>query len=212
MASNFAYCPHCGKEIPSVSGLNFCPYCGQNLARDERSGPSNPSSSIEPEIVDALSQSGMIPAIKRYRELTGASLVDAKYQVEAIAQRHPVRSGIKPTSSKKSFGCLAYLVFSLWVGFMVGTAGVAVAPSIGKIAGPFLCDGGMTADSHHYNPSPGTSVTTRQFFCPDGREVTFRVAVTTGLLYAGITWVLVSTIFGLKKLFRGKDSKPDGSG
>ncbi len=212
MASNFAYCPHCGKEIPSVSGLQFCPYCGQNLSQAERSAPPGSSSSVEPQILDVLSQSGMIPAIKRYRELTGASLADAKYQVEAIAGRHPVRAGVKPASPKSGFGCFAYLIFSVWLGFMAGTAGVAVYPPLGKIASPFLCDGGLSISSNHYNPSPGTSVTTRHFYCPDGREVTFRVAFTTALLYAVITWVLTVSLVGLRRLFRNVGSKPGGPG
>lgn len=50
----------------------------------------------EQQLVNVLKQDGKIAAIKRHREITGATLVDAKQAVEALAVKHliePAKEG-----------------------------------------------------------------------------------------------------------------------
>ncbi|MCE9624566.1 MAG: ribosomal protein L7/L12 [Deltaproteobacteria bacterium] len=210
--AEFTHCPSCGKNLPQLSDLKFCPHCGASLA-------SSPPSQVggldrlvaETKILPALQQGNKIGAIKAYRELTQAGLKEAMQQVEAIAAQYhvsPARgSGAWKSSGKSGCGCGTRLLFSLFVGFMLATAGLAIFPAIGKVSGPFVCDGGIVVNSNHYNPSPGTSVTTRHFYCPDYREVTLRVAFVSGLLYSFGTLVLVSLLSWLKNL--GKKNPSD---
>lgn len=96
-----SYCDHFNPE----DAVN-CERCGGELERgrtgpreteleadDSRSvAPAGGQSSIEDEVLQIAREAGKIPAIKVYRELTGAGLKEAKDAVEAILARHGVQS------------------------------------------------------------------------------------------------------------------------
>lgn len=105
------YCPTCGKQIPEKSA--FCLHCGKPIPTLPASAPviAAPSPKQSPiipaaqqkapvsektirEIKELLSQGSKIPAIQKYRDETGADLLEAKNFVEAIEANmkasHPV--------------------------------------------------------------------------------------------------------------------------
>jgi ribosomal protein L7/L12 len=49
-----------------------------------RTGPDHEAAIADPELLSLLEQKQLIPAIKRYRELTGAGLKDSKVAVESL--------------------------------------------------------------------------------------------------------------------------------
>ena len=49
-----------------------------------RTGPDHVAAIADPELLSLLAQKQLIPAIKRYRELTGAGLKESKDAVEAL--------------------------------------------------------------------------------------------------------------------------------
>lgn len=58
------------------------------------------------------------------------------------------------------------LAASVWLGFMISVTGGVLYPPINKIAKPFVCaNGEMQVDEHSYYPSPGTTVTTIDWYC-----------------------------------------------
>ena len=84
-------CKFCDQEIPT--GASQCPKCGAAAGtQDDASGlPAD----FEEQIAAMLRQSGIIQAIKLYREFTHVGLAEAKAAVEAIQHRlPPVPSGL----------------------------------------------------------------------------------------------------------------------
>jgi uncharacterized membrane protein len=62
------------------------------------------------------------------------------------------------------------VVLSLFIGFMLSTAGAALYPPINKIATPFVCFGGkMDVEEQTFHPAPGETVTTQTWSCVDGK-------------------------------------------
>jgi ribosomal protein L7/L12 len=55
------------------------------------SAPDHRVQAIEGELVHLLQRGEMIPAIKRYREATGAGLKDARDAIDALARRHGIK-------------------------------------------------------------------------------------------------------------------------
>jgi ribosomal protein L7/L12 len=49
-----------------------------------QSGPDHEAAIADPQLLSLLAQKQLIPAIKRYRELTGAGLKDSKDAVESL--------------------------------------------------------------------------------------------------------------------------------
>ena len=49
-----------------------------------RTGPEHEAAIADPQLLSLLQQKQLIPAIKRYRELTGAGLKESKDAVEAL--------------------------------------------------------------------------------------------------------------------------------
>jgi hypothetical protein len=96
-----SYCDHFNPD----DAVN-CERCGGELERGRTSpreaepeaddsppvAPAGGQSSIEDEVLQIAREAGKIPAIKVYRELTGAGLKEAKDAVEAILARHGVQS------------------------------------------------------------------------------------------------------------------------
>ena len=73
---------------------------------------------FEKTIAETFASEGKIPAIKLYRQETGAGLKDAKEAVEALAQKH----GIKSTGT----GCAGMLMLCLI--FCTGIIGLFFMP------------------------------------------------------------------------------------
>ncbi len=110
MSQTFS-CPTCGAPLdydPGDDPVVRCPYCNASVVVPEElriKGPSKPAEdatqvssgrnaldeALRVKQVAELARSGnKIEAIKRYREITGASLSEAKEAVEAIQSGRPV--------------------------------------------------------------------------------------------------------------------------
>ena len=53
-----------------------------------RTGPAHEAAIADPALLSLLEQKQLIPAIKRYRELTGSGLKESKEAVEALQRSH----------------------------------------------------------------------------------------------------------------------------
>ncbi|MFO1519632.1 MAG: hypothetical protein U1F57_08245 [bacterium] len=93
---------------------------------------------------------------------------------------------------RDNFGWRTAILVALFVGFMAATAGLALFPAVGKVAGPFLCVGELQVQSSHYHPSPGQYATTRHFFCPDGREVSWKTSFVCLLVYSAASFAVLA--------------------
>ena len=49
-----------------------------------RSGPDHEAAIVDPQLLSLLEQKQLIPAIKRYRELTGSGLKESKDAVDSL--------------------------------------------------------------------------------------------------------------------------------
>ncbi len=78
-------CQFCHQDNPT--GTACCARCGAPLSRPER--PVTPTPELEKQIRSLIDEGSLIEAIKRFRELTGASIREAKDAVEAIEQGRP---------------------------------------------------------------------------------------------------------------------------
>lgn len=98
-------CPHCDRANPPENRL--CAGCGAALATEIQ--PS--TADVEARVRQLLADGRKIEAVKIYRELTGASLAEAKEAVESLAQSH--KSAVVQRN-----GCLgAFLGMALALGF-----------------------------------------------------------------------------------------------
>jgi len=190
-------CGQCHAQLPMIPNLRFCPVCGAQCSNDALFKPD----ALEGEIIAILQNGKTIEAIKRYRMATNFGLKEAKAAVEAIALKNHVVVSPSASSSIKG-GCTSRILASLFIGFMMATAGLAVFPAVGKVASPFLCVGTIQVQSHTYRPVPGSTTVTRNFFCPDGREVTWRTALISGAIYIVAAYLLLSIISGLRSLWK----------
>ncbi|MFZ6027228.1 MAG: ribosomal protein L7/L12 [Chloroflexota bacterium] len=104
-------CPACGAPLDvraSASTTIRCPYCNNAVIVPEalRSSTSEPpvaNKAIAPahiqEIVAIARSGNKIEAIKRYRQLTGVGLKEAKEAVEALADGRPFTPALAGTTS-----------------------------------------------------------------------------------------------------------------
>jgi len=185
-------CGHCHAQLPMIPNLRFCPVCGTSCSNEALFKPDK----LENEIVAILQSGKTIEAIKRYRKATNFGLKEAKTAVEAIAlKRHVVVE--RSASSSFKWGWIGRLIAALFMGFMMATAGLALFPAVGKMASPFLCEGTIQVESHTYR-RPGETTVTRNFFCPDGREVTFRTAGISCLIYSAAGLILIGCFDGVR--------------
>jgi hypothetical protein len=91
------------------------------------------------------------------------------------------------------------LIWCLFMGVTAIAIGFgAVFPSMNKIAKPFVCPrGDMQVESQNYYPSPGTTVTTRTWYCVDAvsgekQELgIFPMALYAGLIYGLLLFIVV---------------------
>ena len=97
------FCPQCGAEIPEED-LQHSPIESDYSLRQALEHIEDP---FEKTIAETFASEGKIPAIKLYRQETNAGLKDAKDAVEALAQKH----GIKSTGT----GCAGMLMLCLIV-------------------------------------------------------------------------------------------------
>jgi hypothetical protein len=89
---------------------------------------------------------------------------------------------------------------SAFAGAMLATAGIAVFPSLGVIARPFLCEG-LGVVSRSYSYKPGQWGVTRTFYC--GQDVvTWKVMFLAFLSYTAIFfagWTMLRIVRGFFK-------------
>ncbi len=97
------------------------------------------------------------------------------------------------------FWCLFMGVTAISIGFG------AVFPSMNRIAKPFVCPRGeMQVESQNYYPSPGTTVTTRTWYCVDAssgekKELgIFPMALYAGLIYGLLLFLGVYLVMFLR--------------
>ena len=109
-------CSHCDHFNPP--DLTNCERCGGPLQEPNDDGAKPPVLSYEAEVLVTAQESGKIQAIKKYRELTGKGLKDAKEAVEALLERE----GVVPNSRS---GCSAMLIV-----LMIATATVLLVYSL----------------------------------------------------------------------------------
>lgn len=105
------HCPGCGRVCEDDD--RFCAECGRSLSEDavQPHGHTSLRGSAAEEIAELLRRGEKIQAIKRYREATGASLLDAKNAVEKLAADAGL-SGLVGTGRAGCFGLL--LVLGVW--------------------------------------------------------------------------------------------------
>lgn len=93
------------------------------------------------------------------------------------------------------------LILGFFLGYLTGTAGVAVWPPFARLSSPFLCKEGLRLESERYAMVNSESGVNRHFYCedvPGVREpVNLKVMVVTGLVYSGIFSALLSAVFFL---------------
>lgn len=82
------------------------------------------------------------------------------------------------------------LVWCLFMGVTAISIGFgAVFPSMNRIAKPFICPNGeMELETHGYNPSPGTSITTLTWYCVDASGERKELGIFPMALYAGLIY------------------------
>jgi hypothetical protein len=93
-------------------------------------------------------------------------------------------------------------VWCLFMGITAISIGFgAVFPSMNRIAKPFVCPRGeMQVESQNYYPSPGTTITTRTWYCVDvasGEKQElgiFPMALDAGLIYGLLLFLVVYLI------------------
>ena len=98
------FCPQCGAEVPEED------YQPSPIQLDDslRRALEHIEDPFEKTIAATFASEGKISAIKLYRQKKGVDLKDAKEAVEALAQKH----GIKSTGTA---GCAGMLVLCLIV-------------------------------------------------------------------------------------------------
>ena len=114
-----ARCRFCNYKNPPAAST--CGKCGASFAidhDDQRQVPNSSSEAdpapaqaggIEGQVLTLLRAGRKIQAIKRYRELTGAGLREAKDRVESLAEEHNI-------SADQGSGCAAAVLVALGLG------------------------------------------------------------------------------------------------
>ena len=78
-----AKCPECGQE--NVEGTPLCRSCGATLTLTSDERAADHAAASDSEVLELVRQGKKIDAIKRYRELHGVGLAEAKAAVEQLA-------------------------------------------------------------------------------------------------------------------------------
>jgi len=152
----------------------------------------------------ALPTTGELNYCPRCGNALGQSRTPSFQEIVRNAPAYSYRS--KPNKIKLSW--LWFSLAGIWTGFMIATAGIAIAPSLGKIAAPFVCDGGFSIKSTHYSYKPGQSGVTRQFYCQDNssgespREVTGSVIGWSMGIYCGLGTLLGLMSFAIFRIIK----------
>jgi hypothetical protein len=89
---------------------------------------------------------------------------------------------------------------------MIGTAGMAAIPALGKIVSPLVCETGLKVQSNYYSYKPGQKGVTRTFYCEDRpgerREVSGRVMVLSVPVYSLLLYLLAWLYSFLRGIFK----------
>jgi len=93
-------------------------------------------------------------------------------------------------------GLLALILVSLFAGLMVAAAGIAVFPSMARVAEPVLCPGQLEIRSHRYFVPPNTKGIGRNFYCA-GTKVDTAVFFLSWLAYSLLSLAVFAVIRGI---------------
>lgn len=106
---------------------------------------------------------------------------------------------------KSGKGCflVGLPIISLFCGFMMATAGLAVFPSLCKISEPVLGQIEITSRTFSNPYEPGYNRTTTRSYYINGEKSGLKVMFVSFLLYSIIFYGLFAIIVFLKKMFRG---------
>ncbi|MFO1518906.1 MAG: zinc-ribbon domain-containing protein [bacterium] len=194
-----SFCTQCGAALPPEA--KFCPQCGRQIVSS-----TLPASSDTSEILELLRQGKMIEAIKRDRLKTGRGLKESKEAVEALARQHQISpSAARSAGSSVGSGCFLWLG-SLFIGFMIATAGLALFPKLGTVTSPLICEKTVQIHSQSYSYQAGQRGVTRDFYCEDipgeRRSVNAKVIVFSILLYSVAAFLLLSGYRLIRRIFR----------
>lgn len=104
---------------------------------------------------------------------------------------------------KSGKGCflIGLPILSIFCGFLMGTAGLAVFPSLSKISEPVLGNIEVTSNSYHYGG--GRSGTDRTYYV-NGEKKTFMVMFVSFLMYSVIIYVVLVIPVFLFRISRPK--------
>ena len=106
---------------------------------------------------------------------------------------------------KKPSSIILLLVWCLFMGVTAISIGFGAAfPALNRIAGPVVCpNGDMLVDEQTYRPSPGTTVTTMDWLCVDGKTGEAQpinelsMFLFNGLIYGTILFAIIMLSYWL---------------
>ena len=107
---------------------------------------------------------------------------------------------------KKDIG--TFLVVTVFIAFMLVTAGAAVFPELLRITAPVTCPGGeFKIVSQGFSTRPGESGVTRTMFCVDQSEretdISFFSIGVGFVMYNVIVFVVLAAGYDVRQFFRG---------
>lgn len=90
-------------------------------------------------------------------------------------------------------GLLALTLVSLFAGLMVTAVGIAVFPSMARVAEPVLCPSQFEIRSRRYFVPPNTKGVGRNFYCPKGKVDT-RVFFISWCVYSFLCFLVFAVV------------------
>src|SRR6185295_16349684 len=91
------------------------------------------------------------------------------------------------------------VILGLLLGYLTGTAGVAVWPAFARLASPLICEQGLRLESEHYAMVNSESGVNRHFYCEDTpgirKPVNLKVMAATGLIYSLVFSAIFAAVF-----------------
>lgn len=118
-----------------------------------------------------------------------------------------------PVDSRAGVGRGAWLVaaaISLFIGFMIATAGFAIHPPVADIATPLICDGEAVHVTFRGPYHPSEQAGSPNIYCVSGgpngtrEEITLSAIGMSFLVYSAIAFLLVApVVLLLARRFRG---------
>ena len=107
---------------------------------------------------------------------------------------------------------LVVAAISLFVGFMIATAGFAIHPPLADIATPLICDGEAVHETFRGPYHPSDQAGSPNIYCVTGgpkgtrEEITLSAIGMSFLVYSGIAFILIAPV---ALLFARRMRSPD---